>query len=341
MVNAGISGNTSADGLARLDRDVIARQPDLVVVMFGINDMSRSTAPADYRSNLEEIARQLSGAGAEVVLCTPTFSERLGAHPLETQQAYREMVREVAREDSLAVADTHAAFASLRAENPDAYVLAMSDAVHPNMNGHKLIAETVARAITGGRVSLAHVPPDIQMAQVLAKKRDGGAIRVVAMPPYDSMLSEALAALPGPPAELEVIPWPTSVSVTEMEEWAKSNVRKLKPDLVVVAVPPDASALDRRAYIASYEWILNWSLDFGPGTWDCLPVLPSVIDPDLSPQELERGEIARTLIAGKDLRPLQRAPGDDGSAQEILTRFLLEQYQRWSNAEQAGEQGPG
>lgn len=38
---AGISGNTTAAGLARIDKDVIARQPHLVEVMFGMNDVAR------------------------------------------------------------------------------------------------------------------------------------------------------------------------------------------------------------------------------------------------------------------------------------------------------------
>ncbi len=338
MINAGISGNTTPAGLARIDRDVIARDPDLVVVMFGINDMSRKTAPEDYREKLRQVVQRLTAAEAEVVLCTPTLSTNFGGHPLETQQAYCAVVREVAAEYSLAVADTHQVFASLREADPQAYALAMSDAVHPNMNGHKLIAETVARAITGREVDLSDVPPpDVQMAQTLAKGCAGEPVRVLAMPPYDGMVREALAAVPGWSGEVEVVTWPTGASVEELEQWAKANVRKLQPDLVVVAVPADAVASDDARYISSYEWILNWALDFGPGTWDCLPVLPSVTRPKLSADEREREEIARALIAGKDLWPLERPAGDDAAAQELLTRFVMQQFERWSGAEGQGE----
>ncbi len=52
MINAGISGNTTENALARIDRDVIAHRPDLVTVMFGLNDMAR--VPLDvYRENLK------------------------------------------------------------------------------------------------------------------------------------------------------------------------------------------------------------------------------------------------------------------------------------------------
>jgi lysophospholipase L1-like esterase len=41
MVNAGISGHTTRDALARLDTDVLPQRPSLVTVMFGLNDMTR------------------------------------------------------------------------------------------------------------------------------------------------------------------------------------------------------------------------------------------------------------------------------------------------------------
>ena len=41
VINAGISGHTTTEGLARLDRDVLQHKPDLVTVSFGLNDMIR------------------------------------------------------------------------------------------------------------------------------------------------------------------------------------------------------------------------------------------------------------------------------------------------------------
>lgn len=332
MINAGISGNTAPAGLARIERDVIAHSPDLVVVMFGINDMSRSTSPEDFRQNLEQIVQQLIAAGSEVVLCAPTL--RLNFSP-EVQQAYREVVRQVGQQYALAVADTWAAFSTLREEEPDRYALSMSDGVHPNMHGHRLIAETVATAISGEDVSLADVaPPDLQMPRTLAKLRDGEPLRIVAMQPCDEMLRSALETVSGGPVDAEIVSWPLSDSIVEMEQWAKENVRGMKPDLVVVAVPAEAEAPSSAAYENAYEWVLNYSLDFGPGTWDCLPVLPSVTRPDLTADQADREIIARTLIAGKDLWPVERAAGDAAGAQEILTRLIAQQWELAQRARQ-------
>src|ERR1700722_8073416 len=41
MINAGVSGNTSAEGLQRMEADVLSHNPQLVVVMFGLNDVAR------------------------------------------------------------------------------------------------------------------------------------------------------------------------------------------------------------------------------------------------------------------------------------------------------------
>ena len=62
-INAGVSGNTTRDALARIDRDVLAHRPTLVTVMFGLNDMTR--VPLDeYRKNLGEIVARSAGRPA-------------------------------------------------------------------------------------------------------------------------------------------------------------------------------------------------------------------------------------------------------------------------------------
>ncbi|MFW6157175.1 MAG: SGNH/GDSL hydrolase family protein [Armatimonadota bacterium] len=327
MVNAGISGDTTRDGPGRIEDDVLAHRPDLVVVMFGINDMSHSLTPAEYGSNLSEIIQRCSAIGSEVVLCTPTFRAN---YTMQLQQTFRNVVREVAAEHGLAVADMHGSFASLHADAPAAYELVMSDSVHPNMHGHKRIAETAAAAISGREVSLADVAAlDLQMRQSLTKKARGEALKAIAMPPYDEMLREALDTLPGPAAKLEVVKFPTSDSVEEMEQWAEDNVREAKPDFVLIAVLAAADAPSSSRYIAAHQWVLNFSLDFGPGTWDCVPVLPSVAHPDLTDEQADREALARALISGKDLNGVEREDGDDAAAEEIFKRFVQEQYRQF------------
>lgn len=333
VVNAGISGNTSAQGLARLERDVLSHHPDLVTIMFGINDM-RNRDVETYRANMEALVKRCIESGAEVVVCTPTWANDLSARPVELQEQYVSVVKDIAAQHGLAVADCHWAFRNLREHDPFGYQLAMSDAVHPNMNGHKLIAEVIAQAIAGREVSLADVAaPPVQMQQTFARLAAGEPVRVVAMPPYDEIIATALEAMVEDAPLIEVTTWPPAATVSEMEEWAKVNVRKLAPDLVIVAIPTGVGAPDRSHYIAGYEWTLNWSLAFGPGTWDCLPVLPLVTTPALTPEQQAEEAIARAVIAGKDLRPLASTSNNASTPAELLTRFIADQYQRWLTAQ--------
>ena len=77
VVNAGVSGNTTKDGVGRIDR-VLAMHPAAVVVEFGGNDGLRGLPIADSRANLDEIVRRLKAAGAEVALAGITLPPDYG-----------------------------------------------------------------------------------------------------------------------------------------------------------------------------------------------------------------------------------------------------------------------
>jgi acyl-CoA thioesterase I len=67
VVNQGISGNTTKDGVERLP-DVLALHPELVVVEFGGNDGLRGLRIEDTRANLDKIISTLQSSGAKVAL---------------------------------------------------------------------------------------------------------------------------------------------------------------------------------------------------------------------------------------------------------------------------------
>ena len=74
LVNAGVGGNTSREGLARLERDVLPHHPDLTRVQFGGNDAtpdpSRAVAFDEYTRNLDAIRRLLHRAGSAAAWVT-------------------------------------------------------------------------------------------------------------------------------------------------------------------------------------------------------------------------------------------------------------------------------
>lgn len=77
VVNEGISGNTTKDGLNRI-KDVLDLKPAVVIVAFGGNDGLRGIPPEVTRANLDQILAQLTGAGAKIVLGGITLPPNYG-----------------------------------------------------------------------------------------------------------------------------------------------------------------------------------------------------------------------------------------------------------------------
>ena len=78
VINAGVSGDTTAAGLARLDW-VLGGKPDFAVVQLGANDMLRGLSPAETRKNLDIILTQLDKASVPTLLVGMKAGRNLGA----------------------------------------------------------------------------------------------------------------------------------------------------------------------------------------------------------------------------------------------------------------------
>ena len=68
IVNKGISGNTTGDGLARLEDDVLAQKPGLVIIELGGNDFLRKAEPAEVFANLEKMIDRIQAQEVPVLL---------------------------------------------------------------------------------------------------------------------------------------------------------------------------------------------------------------------------------------------------------------------------------
>jgi acyl-CoA thioesterase I len=77
VVNAGISGDTTKDGIDRL-QDVLALKPEVVIVAFGGNDGLRGLPLSITKANLDKIIRTLKDSGAKVVLGGITLPRNYG-----------------------------------------------------------------------------------------------------------------------------------------------------------------------------------------------------------------------------------------------------------------------
>jgi lysophospholipase L1-like esterase len=129
IVNAGVSGDTTESALARIDDAVLARDPRIVIVGLGGNDLLSSTPIATTEANLREIVRRIERGGAAVVLLGFNFPS-VGAN-------YARMYERVAKDEGcLLVPDLLDGILS----NPSL----KSDEIHPNAKGYQLMAERVA-----------------------------------------------------------------------------------------------------------------------------------------------------------------------------------------------------
>ncbi len=160
IVNAGISGNKVPDLQRRLDKDVLAKKPTLVVIYIGINDVwhglndpAKGTSKEKFEEGLKEIIGKIKGAGARVVLCTPTVigEKSGGANKADGKlDDYSDIGRRIAKELKLPLCDLRKAFVDYlkdgNKDNKDRGVLT-TDTVHLNEAGNKLIAETMLKTI--------------------------------------------------------------------------------------------------------------------------------------------------------------------------------------------------
>jgi acyl-CoA thioesterase-1 len=158
VLNAGVNGDIAPQALERLERDVLAPQPDIVTVMFGVNDAGyyrpETNGFADtprvelarFRRCMDTITDRILGAGAKVVLLTPLpmnchyWGTNLPAYVENglnyLVRQYAQASREVAAERRVPLVDTYAHFES----HPGTEDL-VPDGIHPNPEGHRLIAD--------------------------------------------------------------------------------------------------------------------------------------------------------------------------------------------------------
>ncbi len=144
-------------GMDRFDTDVLAHRPDVVIIGFGTNDAyidgddpdgpSRISL-ARYRENLCDMVRELKERGAFVILVAPSpfaFPEER-MYQDRRLQTYVNMVRHLAKELRVGLSDNYRLFQDYGKRN-GGYANLMPDGVHPNDEGHKLIADNIAKEI--------------------------------------------------------------------------------------------------------------------------------------------------------------------------------------------------
>lgn len=77
VINGGVSGDTTAGGLSRLDW-MLADKPDVVILELGANDMLRGLSPDEARANLDATIQRIKDSGAKLLLTGMLASRNMG-----------------------------------------------------------------------------------------------------------------------------------------------------------------------------------------------------------------------------------------------------------------------
>jgi acyl-CoA thioesterase-1 len=133
IINAGVSGDTTAGGLARLGW-ALADAPQIAIVALGGNDALRGLDPDATRANLDAIVTRLEAAGVRVLLAGMKAPPNLGA---EYGRAFKAVFAGVAERHGVALYPFFLeGVAAVPALNQD-------DAIHPNPRGIKIMVAKI------------------------------------------------------------------------------------------------------------------------------------------------------------------------------------------------------
>ncbi len=164
VINIGKGGERTDQALGRIEEEVIGRNPDMVLLMYGTNDShidygknkSRLTLEK-YEANLHELIKKLRDAGIKPVLMTePRMTNSAKAKDNEPYKSndmnfmlrkYVAICGQMAEDDEIAFVD-HFQFWSTRQKSGQNLDEWLTDGVHPNPKGHEKMAELILPILT-------------------------------------------------------------------------------------------------------------------------------------------------------------------------------------------------
>lgn len=145
VINAGVSGDTSAGGLARLDWAIGSTPPEFAIVELGANDGLRGLPPANMEANLDKIIARLKASGVKVLLAGMYAPRNFGR---EYAAEYDAVFPRLAARHQVPL---YPFFLEGAATDP---ALNQPDGLHPNAQGVEAIVERIGphvrRLLAGG-----------------------------------------------------------------------------------------------------------------------------------------------------------------------------------------------
>ena len=152
VINSGAGGMWSGWGVTNLDKRVISKAPDAVLIEFAINDafLQYKTSPEDARRNLEEMIERIQKARPACEIILMTMNPPIGVH-LERRPKiddYYAVYREAAKRRGLRLIEHHANWQKLLKEDEATFKKYVPDGIHPSALGcEKVILPELVRSL--------------------------------------------------------------------------------------------------------------------------------------------------------------------------------------------------
>ncbi len=175
IINSGVGGNNTNQARKRFQKDVLAHHPDIVIIQFGINDAAidvwkqpPATVPRvrldQYEENLTHFVTTLKSQDSKIILMTPNpcrwtskLKKLYGSPPYQLDQLdgfnvllseYANAVRRIAKQNDIPLIDVYRQFQEHNKQPQQAVDDLLLDGIHPNDQGHRLIAELLLKQLT-------------------------------------------------------------------------------------------------------------------------------------------------------------------------------------------------
>ena len=174
VINAGIGGNNTNGAMGRFNRDVLAHDPNLVIIQFGINDSSVDVwrnatesriSLSKFISNMTYMTQTLKAQGRKVILMTTnamSWTQELlglyGQHPYNSDDRwgfntvivnYNQAVCDLAKAENVPLVDVYQMYVDYDAVEGQDFANLLADGMHPNTAGHRLTTDRLIKVITG------------------------------------------------------------------------------------------------------------------------------------------------------------------------------------------------
>ncbi len=147
---AGFSGYKSNGMLARVDKAVIEKKPQWMLLSCGVNDVwhgANGVPLEDYKKNITALCDKVEKAGIKIMILTATMIQEDPAHKLNQQLApYNEFLRQFAKERNYLLADLNDRMQKSVAQKTTRGNKLTSDGVHMNPKGNQMMAEGILLA---------------------------------------------------------------------------------------------------------------------------------------------------------------------------------------------------